>query len=131
MTPFETTGAPSSGQPHNGHDGHRIGERVEHIGDSAQELWSQARGMVQDINQALDLPRRIEQHPYATLAVAAGVGYVLGGGLFTPLTGKLFRLGMRLAALPLVRNELLGLAGAVEGYGGPSYGPGGSSPQGV
>jgi hypothetical protein len=34
-----------------------------------------------------DLKTRFDQHPYGALAAALGVGYVLGGGFFTPLTG--------------------------------------------
>jgi hypothetical protein len=51
--------------------------------------------------------------PFRTIAVALGAGYVLGGGLFSPLTARLVglmaRVGLRMAALPLV-SEALGLA---------------------
>ena len=40
---------------------------------------------------------RLERQPYATLAVAAGVGYVLGGGLPTALVRVLIGVGGRLA----------------------------------
>ncbi|HSQ01424.1 MAG TPA: hypothetical protein VL049_29740 [Candidatus Dormibacteraeota bacterium] len=40
---------------------------------------------------------RLERQPYATLAVAAGVGYVLGGGLPTPLARVLIGVGGRFA----------------------------------
>jgi len=35
---------------------------------------------------------------------------VLGGGLFSRLTGRMVRLGFRLAALPFVKEELLNMA---------------------
>jgi hypothetical protein len=35
---------------------------------------------------------------------------VLGGGLFTATTGRLLRMGLKLAAVPMVRDELLTLA---------------------
>lgn len=41
---------------------------------------------------------QLERQPYATLAVAAGVGYVLGGGLPTALVRVLIGVGGRLAA---------------------------------
>jgi hypothetical protein len=95
----------------NGHaPGGGIGQRVDQIGSDAQQLWTDARGAVLDFNESLDLRGRLERNPYATLAAAFGVGYVLGGGLFTPLTGRLIRLGLRLAALPLVKDELLHMA---------------------
>ena len=59
-----------------------------------------------------DLPRRVREHPYQTLLVAAGVGYLLGGGLFTRLTLNVFKLGARVAAIPIVRAELFGVAAA-------------------
>lgn len=40
---------------------------------------------------------RLERQPFATLAVAAGVGYVLGGGLPSALVRVLIGLGGRLA----------------------------------
>jgi len=39
---------------------------------------------------------RLERQPYATLAVAAGVGYVLGGGLPTAVVRVLIGVGGRL-----------------------------------
>jgi phage shock protein A len=40
---------------------------------------------------------RLEQRPYATLAVAAGVGYVLGGGVPSGIVRLLLGIGSRLA----------------------------------
>jgi hypothetical protein len=40
---------------------------------------------------------RMEQRPYATLAAAAGVGYVLGGGVPTMLMRVLAGIGGRMA----------------------------------
>ncbi|MFZ5472000.1 MAG: hypothetical protein ACOZIN_21435 [Myxococcota bacterium] len=111
-------------------DGPGVAQRVGQRGESAHQLYSEARGAVEDLSHALDLRGRVQKHPYGMLFAAAGVGYVLGGGLFTPLTGRILRLGMRLAALPLVKEELLTLAeAAVDGFvrgaqeGTPSQGP--------
>lgn len=54
----------------------------------------------------------IQRHPYQSLFIAAGVGYVLGGGLFTRLTYNALRVGVRVGAMPAVQRELLGLAEA-------------------
>ena len=59
---------------------------------------------------ALTLPQRAMAHPYQTLLIAAGVGYVLGGGVFTRLTLTMLRAGVRMGALPLVRRALLDVA---------------------
>jgi hypothetical protein len=101
----------------------KVGERIDHIGDTAQQLISEARGAVEDVSAWLDIKGRVERHPYGTLAMAAGVGYVLGGGLFTPLTARFFRLAARLAALPFVKDELLGMAeAALSGMSGAAEG---------
>lgn len=99
-----------------GDDGRGIGERVDSIGHNAQAAWSEARGAVEDLGQRLDLRGRVERNPYGMIAAAVGVGYVLGGGLFTPMTARMVRLAMKLAALPLVKDELMGMAeSAVDG----------------
>lgn len=83
-------------------DGPRQGDRS--VGEIASELGSTAA----ELYERLDLPRQMREHPYRTLAIAAGVGYVLGGGLFTPLTATLVRVGARAALVPM-----LGTLGAV------------------
>jgi hypothetical protein len=44
------------------------------------------------------LRQRVEEQPYATVVVAAGLGYVLGGGLPTSLVRAAIGIGSRLAA---------------------------------
>ena len=64
---------------------------------------------------ALDVRAFVEAHPIGAVATALGVGYVMGGGLFTRLTSKLIGLGLRFgvqfAVLPALEHELTGLAG--------------------
>ena len=92
-------------------------ERVGDLGNQAQQLWSDARGTFTDVRDTLDLQGRVDRNPYGMILAAVGVGYVLGGGLFTSTTARLLRLGVRLAALPLVKDELLTMAhGAAEGF---------------
>jgi hypothetical protein len=54
------------------------------------------------------LQTRIEEHPYATLAAAAGIGFLLGGGLFSRLGAKLvataIRIGLASAAEPVLQS---------------------------
>ena len=94
-----------------------VAERAEQLGESAQHLLSNARGAVADLSQALDLKGRVDRNPYAMLGAALGVGYVLGGGLFTPLTGRIFKVAVRLAAVPFIKDELVSMAeAAVDGF---------------
>jgi hypothetical protein len=68
-----------------------------------------------------DVRERVHERPVKTLALAVGAGYVVGGGLFTPLSGRLFytglRIALRLAALPLVREELMALVETISDRG--------------
>ncbi len=45
--------------------------------------------------------RRIyQEHPFACIGAAVGLGYVIGGGLRTPMTGRLLKLGAQKFLLP-------------------------------
>ncbi|WP_236069449.1 hypothetical protein [Citreicoccus inhibens] len=100
-----------------GDEGRGLGQKVDHLGADAQRLFTDARDAASELGQSLDLRGRVERNPYGMMAAALGVGYVLGGGLFTPLTARVLRLGMKLAALPFVKDELIGMAeAAVQGY---------------
>ena len=90
-----------------------MGNEERRLGEIAAELGSNAR----ELYERLDLSREIQAHPYRTLALAAAAGYVLGGGLFTPLTGNLLRVGLRLALVPMAQATFLGGRGGPEGYG--------------
>jgi hypothetical protein len=62
-----------------------------------------------------DLTSLVVEHPVGALAAAIGVGYVVGGGLFTRLTSRLLRLGLRLgiqlAVVPMLEQEAASLVG--------------------
>ncbi|WP_257455927.1 hypothetical protein [Archangium lipolyticum] len=112
MATFQSNPGNGTGQAQGDQDQGGFGQRVDRIGSDAQQLWDDARGAVTDLRDTMDLKGRVDRNPYLMLAAAFGVGYVLGGGLFTRTTGRVIRLGMRLAALPLVKDELLGMAEA-------------------
>ncbi len=93
-----------------------VAQHVDAAKDAAQEFVDEAKASGQGFMDAVDLTARVERNPYGMIAAALGIGYVLGGGLFTPTTSRLLRLGLKLSALPLVRGELMGLAeAAVDG----------------
>src|SRR5512140_1378136 len=112
-----STESASSGESGTSGDGRGMGQRMDQIGQDAQQVWSDAHEAVNDFKERLDIPGRVERHPYGMLLAAAGIGYVLGGGLFTPLTARMVRLAFKLSALPFVKDELLGMAeSAVDGF---------------
>ena len=57
----------------------------------------------------LDPARFIQEHPLVCLGIAAGIGYVVGGGLFTPLTARVIKTGARALVLPSLKEKFKGL----------------------
>jgi hypothetical protein len=109
-----------------------VGQRVDRVSDTAQEAWSRTRETVSELKERFDVDGRVRRNPYGMMAAALGVGYVLGGGFFSPLTARIFgiglKLGIRMAAIPFLENEIRGFAEAVVA-GGDGDGDGeGSSP---
>jgi len=108
-------------------------ERDEGAIDHAKRMAEEARAFKEavasqadSLTRAIDLRGRVDRHPIGMVLAAAGVGYVLGGGLFSPLTGRLVKIGIRLALIPLVKSQLSNIVG--EGAGpmgeetaGPSF----------
>jgi hypothetical protein len=67
------------------------------------------------LRETLDIPAWVQRNPYGMVAGAVGMGFVLGGGLFTRLTARILGVGLRIvlvAALPILQE---GLVGAVTG----------------
>jgi hypothetical protein len=120
--PIET-GSPSKG---NGHD-HDTLQHAKVMVDEARAFGRSLSDSAQSFTQAVDLRGRVIRNPLGMIAAGLGIGYLLGGGLFTPLTGKLVRYGMRFAILPLIRGPLMamaGSAGAAAAAGAPGRGEG-------
>lgn len=114
MTTFQS---PQNNGTSGSSENNGFGQRVDQIGVDAQQLWTDARSAVTGLSETLDIRGRVDRNPYGMVLAAVGVGYVLGGGLFTPLTGRILKLGVRLAALPFVKDELLGMAeAALQGF---------------
>ena len=88
----------------------REGGPVEHAGKMVDEAKAFAAGIsrrAEEIQQSVkefDARGRINTHPVAFVGGALGVGYLLGGGLFSGTTGWLVKNGLRLVVLlPLAK----------------------------
>lgn len=102
----------------------KVRRDVEQLGQLASTLLEDAKVAASEVYEAVDLKGRVDRHPYGMVAAAVGLGYILGGGLLTPTTGRLLRLGLKLATLPVVKDELIAMAeAAVEGLSARSAGP--------
>jgi hypothetical protein len=93
--------------------------------DEARAFKDALGDSMENFTKAVDLRGRVQRHPIGMVVAAVGVGYILGGGLFSPLTSRLLKIGIRLALIPLVKSQLEGLAGAAprsgEGAAGSTF----------
>jgi len=90
----------NEGQPHD----------FDTLGDYGRQVHHDAAALaatVRDATNAVEryLTAQVEQRPFSTLGVAAGLGYVLGGGLSSRLTVVLLGAATRVATA-LVAREL-------------------------
>jgi ElaB/YqjD/DUF883 family membrane-anchored ribosome-binding protein len=110
----QPTGREQAGreQQRDGAERGRRASRPLRIQERGREAYRDAQHLASTMEQAVDeigqfLREQADQRPYASLATAAGVGYVLGGGVPSRLTGFLFGLGSRLA-IEMFLRELIG-----------------------
>jgi hypothetical protein len=63
-----------------------------------------------ELTKALDIRGRLQRNPYGMVAGALGIGFVLGGGLFTRLTARILGTSLRvglMASLPLLQKQIV------------------------
>lgn len=75
------------------------GRQVQHDAEALIASLRETSTGVQDF-----LAIQVEQRPYSTLGMAAGVGYLLGGGLSSRLTVLLLGAGWRVATALVARE---------------------------
>ena len=78
----------------------------EGLGELGRALNDRREGIVEPIAEL------IQERPLVALTLAFGVGYVLGGGLFSRATGRALGLGWRLGGVAIAKNLFGSLAGA-------------------
>ena len=89
------------------------------IFDEAREVVEDSQKLADDVGKVYDrvkdpgsLRELYQRNPYAVLAAAAGTGYVLGGGLFSPFTKRVVKMGMKALVVPVALSKLKGLTQA-------------------
>ena len=87
--------------------------RAQRLFDHGRQIQREATVLTATVEEAAAevtafLREQTQRHLYRTLATAAGVGYVIGGGLASRLTKVLLGLGGRLT-VAIVARELGGL----------------------
>jgi hypothetical protein len=82
------------------------------LAETLTQAAKTANSAINGVSDAVGLTEKVDKAPYAMVAAALGLGYVVGGGLFTPTTARLLRMGMKLTSIPMVRDRLLDVAEA-------------------
>jgi len=95
-------------------------EHASRMVDEARAFGSSLSSQAQNFSESLDLRGRVQRNPIGMVLAAAGIGYVLGGGLFSPMTSRLLKVGIRLALVPVIKSQLGAIAGEVRTAGHPS-----------
>jgi len=93
--------------------------------EEARAFKEAVASQASDFSATIDLRGRVQRNPVGMVLAAAGIGYLLGGGLFSPMTGRVVRYGLRLALIPLLKSQLEGILGqahqAGEGSAGSTF----------
>ena len=97
-------------------------ERVQRLQQKGQQVRRDVGDLTSEVESALGeletvVREQLSQRPYTTLAAAAGVGYVLGGGIPVALTRMMFGLGGRLAFVMLANQLREGIGGLQQDMG--------------
>ncbi|HYS08483.1 MAG TPA: hypothetical protein VEP66_07050 [Myxococcales bacterium] len=97
-------------------------DHAKRMAEEARAFKEAVASQAESFTRSIDLRGRVQRNPIGMVLAAAGVGYVLGGGLFSSLTGRMVRIGLRLALIPLVKSQLSNIVGSEmgEGAAGPS-----------
>lgn len=84
------------------HDSRSLADHGQRIQHDAEALAVAVRDATIGVQRYLTA--QVAQRPFSTLGVAAGVGYVLGGGLSSRLTAVLLGAATRVAAAFVARE---------------------------
>lgn len=62
------------------------------------------------LREIFDIKGRLKRNPYGMVAGALGIGFALGGGLFTRVASGILGTGLRIgmmAALPILQKQIV------------------------
>jgi ElaB/YqjD/DUF883 family membrane-anchored ribosome-binding protein len=96
----QSSAAQSEAQPSTG----RLLERGRQAEGDAHSFAANLEGLVSDAEELLRA--RLETQPYATLAMAAGAGFIVGGGVTLGVLTTIAGLGTRMATASMLKTTL-------------------------
>ena len=82
--------------------------------DDAELLKSDLRDIAQQVRDRRIAERFYRHNPYVVLAAAAGLGYIAAGGLVSPFTRRITRIGMKALFVPIAAAQFKGAQGTEE-----------------
>ena len=91
------------------------GAAVEHASKTVEETKAFTNAISESLtsfSESVDLRGRVQRSPIAMVSAALGVGYVLGGGLFSSMTRRLLKFGAAAVIVPFAKKQLAHMAGS-------------------
>jgi len=109
-----------------GYEGQGAMDHGRRMVEEARAFKEAIGNQAESLTRSIDLRGRVQRNPLGMMLAAAGVGYILGGGLFSPFTARLLRYGLRIAIIPLVKSQLESIVGGAppqpgEGAAGSTF----------
>ncbi len=95
-------------EPMQGSDGRaeRVLRQSRALGDDVRSLASELGEAAREVREKVDVSRAVREHPFRAVAIATGVGYLLGGGLFSSWTRHALGVGARMMLVPILKAQL-------------------------
>ncbi len=90
----------------------KVTQAAQKVRDATQQAVDAGMTKGSELLESSGIAEQTRKHPYAMVGAAFGLGYVAGGGLFSPTTRRVLELSVKLLALPPVRDKLLDMAEA-------------------
>lgn len=95
----------------------------KHLIEDGRRVAKDVRVLVDNLQRDNPLSHYYAQNPYMVIAAAAGIGYVLGGGLFSPFTRRMLRIGMKAMLIPAATRQFQNITQGEETGEGASLFP--------
>lgn len=80
--------------------------------EAVVDVNTEIRAIVDHVKDRQIAERYFAENPFIVLGAAVGIGYILGGGLLSPFSRRIARIGMKAMVLPIAANQLKTITGS-------------------